>query len=244
MDDAVAFPGEDLLLREPGNIEGEVPVRDKDHLVLIEGLHHLHRVCRGAADIALRLHLRGGIHIGNHGGIGRAVPEQPNLARRDHLCHGAAGIGSREDDLLFRREDGRGLGHEVHAAEDDDLAVHGGSGPGELQGVPHEVGDLLDRPNLVVVGQDDGIPLLLESPDLFPQCSILHRSPPVLHHRPSGLIRGGSTGDDTRPLGVGHHVIRLPWSFTGEEIAIRTEAQSLDERTPDPHDRSLAGTLL
>ncbi len=73
-----------------------------------------------------------------------------------HVRHGAAGGQVGQDDGLVRRgEDVCGLGHEVHAAEDDGLGVRPGEGGvGQLEGVAHEVGVLDDLVALVEVAQD------------------------------------------------------------------------------------------
>ena len=42
--DAEPFPREDRLLREPLDLPPEVPVRDKDDLILFHRVDHLHRV--------------------------------------------------------------------------------------------------------------------------------------------------------------------------------------------------------
>ena len=56
-----------------------------------------------------------------------------------------------------RRQDVRGLGHEVHAAEDDGLGVGPRQGGvGQLEGVAHEVGVLHHLVTLVEVAQDHG----------------------------------------------------------------------------------------
>ena len=59
--------------------------------------------------------------------------------------------------FLSGREDRRGLGHEVHAAEDDRVGVRGGGLAGEPQRVAHDVRDVLHLGPLVVVGEDDGV---------------------------------------------------------------------------------------
>jgi hypothetical protein len=53
-------------------------------------------------------------------------------------------------------EDIGALGHEVHAAEDDEFSLGGSGGLlGELQGVAAEIGELNHFVALVVVAQDD-----------------------------------------------------------------------------------------
>ena len=55
-------------------------------------------------------------------------------------------------------QDVRGLGHEVHAAEDDVLGLRpGGRVPGQLEGVAGDVGELDDLVALVVVAEDEDL---------------------------------------------------------------------------------------
>ena len=78
------------------------------------------------------------------GGVDRRASEQP-----------AARSGKQH--RLLRRENRRGLGHEVHAAEDDDVGVGLGRLARETEGVADEIGDVLHLGALVVVGEDDGV---------------------------------------------------------------------------------------
>ena len=83
---------------------------------------------------------------------------------------GTPGLGVREEHALVGGEDLRRLGHEVHAAEDD-LAVRRGRGdPGQVERVADVVGDVLDLRHLVVVGDDQGVPLLGEPTHLVRPC--------------------------------------------------------------------------
>ena len=50
----------------------------------------------------------------------------------------------------------------MDATEDDDLGVGAGGAARELEGITDEIGAVLDGVVLVVVGQDDGVALLLE----------------------------------------------------------------------------------
>src|SRR5581483_6060627 len=56
--------------------------------------------------------------------------------------------------------------HEVHAAEDDHVGVDPRRLAGELERVADEVGHLEELRTLVVVREDDGVPLPLERRDL------------------------------------------------------------------------------
>ena len=75
----------------------------------------------------------------------------------DRVRQRAAGVGVGDQHALVRTQDRRGLGHEVHAAEDDRLGVGRGGLLGEPERVPDVVGDVLDLGKLVVVGEDDGL---------------------------------------------------------------------------------------
>src|SRR5207247_9081184 len=63
---------------------------------------------------------------------------------------------------LVRRQDLLGLGHEVDAAEHDRLGVRSGRLPRQAERIADEVGHVLPLGNLIVVGEDDGVPLARE----------------------------------------------------------------------------------
>ena len=67
--------------------------------------------------------------------------------------------------VLSGREDRRGLGHEVDAAEDDRLGVGRGGLPGQAQRVADEIGHVLHLGHLVVVREDHGVALARERAD-------------------------------------------------------------------------------
>ena len=79
-----------------------------------------------------------------------AASEQP--ARR-------SGISTR----LVGIEELGGLGHEVHAGQHDHLGIDRHGLAGQRQAVADDVGDAVeDLRRLVVVRQDDGVPLALQ----------------------------------------------------------------------------------
>jgi hypothetical protein len=57
------------------------------------------------------------------------------------------------------------LGHEMDAAEDDRPGIHLGGRPGQLEAVARDVGEILDLPLLVIMGEDRGIFALFEGED-------------------------------------------------------------------------------
>ena len=90
----------------------------------------------------------------------------PQLVGGDRVGQRAAGAEIGDQDRLLGREDRRGLGHEVHAAERDDLGFGARAFAREAERVAHEVGDVLDLGPLVVVGEDDGVARACELADL------------------------------------------------------------------------------
>ena len=122
-------------------------------------LDDLHGVAGGAAAVAFGFHFGGGVDVADDFGAGVLRLELAELRAREHVGHGAAGAGVGHEHRLAGIEDGGGLGHEMHAAEDDDVGVDFGGLAGEFEGVAGEVGDVLHVGHLVVVREDDGVAL-------------------------------------------------------------------------------------
>ncbi len=109
------------------------------------------------------LQVGGGVDVGDRGELLVGVehrrefaPGALDLGQVGHVGHRTAGGEVRQDGNLFgAREDVRHLGHEVHAAEDDELGVGLRSQPGKLQRIAGQVGMLEDVGALVVVAEDD-----------------------------------------------------------------------------------------
>jgi hypothetical protein len=153
-------------------VAAEVLVGEEQHLAALAGPAQRPgqrgpRV-RGGADGAPvptreRLDRRRGVHVGDgHGGVGdprldELVPALLDLVDRGHVGHRAARRQVGQDDrLAVRGEDVGRLGHEVHAAEDDELRAGARRGLlGQLEGVSRDVGELDDLVALVVVPQDE-----------------------------------------------------------------------------------------
>ena len=127
--------------------EEDLPVRG-------DRLHDLDGIGGGAAVVGLRLHLGGGVDVGDDDGAGVLLLPGPELGRGDAVRQGAPGIHVGDEHGAVGRKDLGGLRHEVHAAEDDDLRVGGGRPARQLEGVAGEVGHLLDPGHLVGVGED------------------------------------------------------------------------------------------
>ena len=72
----------------------------------------------------------------------------------------------RQEHLLAGAEDFGRLGHEMHAAKDDALGIRLGGFHGQPERITGEVGQVLDRRNLVIVREDDRIFLAAQVVDL------------------------------------------------------------------------------
>src|SRR5687768_13771976 len=72
----------------------------------------------------------------------------------------------RQQYRLGWTENRRGLGHEMHAAEDDDIGFGLCRLTAQTERVADEVSDVLDFRTLVVVRQDDGVPCSRQLLDL------------------------------------------------------------------------------
>src|SRR5579875_393306 len=91
------------------------------------------------------------------------------LLRGDRLGERASGIDIGNEHCSVLSENRSGLGHEMHAAEDDDLMLAGGSLTRERKGVTGAICHILDLRALVVVGKDEGIALARQHAHLLLQ---------------------------------------------------------------------------
>ncbi len=172
---AMSLPGEDLLRGLARDVLRQKLVRDQQHGVGGEALDHAHGVGRGAADVALGLHVGGGVDIGDDRHARICLAQQPHIGAGDRLGKAAAGAHVGDEHGLFRIQQLGGLGHEVHAALDDDFLVHHGRLAGELQRIADDVGNaMVDFRRLVIMRQDDRVALLLELVDP-PHVRRMHR---------------------------------------------------------------------
>ncbi len=166
VDDAVVQREAHLAHR---GVAAEVLVGQEQHLLALleRPLQRALGVGRGADGAAVAagegLDVGGGVHVRDrdghvgYAGVGQHVPALGDLLGGGHVGHRTAGREVRQDDLLgVAGEDVRGLGHEVHAAEDDVLGLGaGGRVARELEGVAGDVGELDHLVALVVVAEDE-----------------------------------------------------------------------------------------
>ena len=150
-------------------VAAEVLVGEEEHaLAALEGPgEHGPGVGRGAdrPAVAADEGLQGGrgVHVGHRDEAvdvddpGQVLPGLLDLVDVGHVGHGAAGVEVGEHDLLVvAGQDVGRLGHEVDAAEDDELGVGlAGGQAGEPEGVAPGVGPAHDVVALVVVAEDE-----------------------------------------------------------------------------------------
>src|SRR6266508_199563 len=161
----VQLPARDLLEPEP-----EVQIRqEQDLAVARDCFDYRFRVARRAAVIRLRLDRSRRVDVGDHDCAWIFRLPVPQLVGRDRRCERTAGVEVGNEHGLVRREDLRGLGHEVDAAEDDRVGIGRGRLAGQAERVAHEVRDVLYIRHLVVVREDHGTALLRERTHLLVQ---------------------------------------------------------------------------
>ena len=142
--------------------------------VLPRPLHHGRGIRRGADDPAVfadeRFDGGGRIDVGDRDEAGavlldrvcpdahlaKLAPAHVELIRRGHVGHGTSGREIRQDDFLMgSAKNVCALGHEVDAAEDDELRLPAAcSGARQLQGIADVVGKLDDLVALIMVSED------------------------------------------------------------------------------------------
>jgi hypothetical protein len=170
VDVALAQPDRQLAsghLLEP---EAEVHVRQEEDLLLgRDRLDHRLRVPRGAAVVALRLHLGRRVHVGDDDRARVLRLPVAQLRGIDRGGERTAGAEVGQEHRLLGTEDRGRLGHEVDAAEDDRLRVGRGRLAREAERVADVVRDVLHLGSLVVVGEDHRVLLSGELADFFMQ---------------------------------------------------------------------------
>ncbi len=124
------------------------------------------RVARGAADVAFRLHRGRGVDIGDDRHAGMARPHQADVRGGDRGGERAAGSSIGDQHGLFGVQQLRRLGHEMHAGQDDDRGVGARRLARQREAVADDVADgVEDVGGLIVVRQDDRVPLALQLED-------------------------------------------------------------------------------
>src|SRR6266508_2334173 len=155
------------LLRQKG---AHVAVgREEDLFLGRDRAHDLLGVGGGHDDVGEGLHGRRAVDVGQRDSARMRLPPGPEGLGRAGILERAAGLVIRLDDLAAGVQDLGGLGHEPDSGEGDDVGVAPLSAPGQVEGIPDEIGEVLDFLFLVVMGQKDCVFLSRQAPDLLCQ---------------------------------------------------------------------------
>ena len=162
-----AVPQHDILAsRQLFDIPSQIAVgREDDRSVGRDRLHDLQRIGRSAADIGQGLDADRGIDVRNDRMAGIFRLEGRKILLIARLGQRTSRFGAGNQHLLVGAEHLGGLGHEVHAGEQDDVGVYRLRLDREGQRVAQKVGRLLHFGRGVVMGQYDGALAALEFVD-------------------------------------------------------------------------------
>ena len=166
----MAFPGDDLDTRLPGDVLGQIFVGDHDDRIDSvlgrDGFHHIDRVGRGAADIGFGFHLGRGVHIGDDGQTRIFLAQQAYVGGGNGSGERTTGIGIGDQHGLGRGEDLGRLRHEMDAGLDDHLASVLAALARQLERVADEIRHAVeDFRRHVVVRENDGVLFPLQAVD-------------------------------------------------------------------------------
>ncbi|VTR69836.1 conserved hypothetical protein [Desulfosarcina cetonica] len=157
MEGATAFPQVDGFIRMPGGVARQIAIGRHEQFIGGQAADHFDGVGRRAADGGQGFDRRRGVHVGHHRHFRQGGQAGLERCRRNHVGHGAAGIGPRQQDGLLGRKNRSGLGHEMDPAKNDHVCIGIGGTNAQFQGIPADVGQGLDLRRLVVVSQKNGV---------------------------------------------------------------------------------------
>ena len=161
---ALAHPHVDVLApRHSPNVRAKEHIWKEENVRFSrDRVYDLDGVPGRAAIIALGFDLGRRVDVGHDDGAGMLRLPVTELFGVDGGRQRTAGGEIGQQDALVRREDGRGLGHEVDTAEHDGLRLGLRGFAAQSERVADEVRDVLDLRALVVVREDDRVPALCQ----------------------------------------------------------------------------------
>ena len=149
---------------------------------------------RASGSFPERFDLGGAVDVGDDVDAGVALLVGGEFAGVARFGEGAAGVEIGQEDFFVGVDDLGGFGHEVDAAEEDDVGLGGLGLVGEAEGVADVIGHFLDFAVLIIMGEDDGVFLFLEGEDF-----LLKRAHRLnLAHSAGGVY---ARGESIRPAG-------------------------------------------
>ena len=162
---AIALVEDDVLLGHLlCHIVAQVLVRDEQDVVLGQLGDDVHGIGGGHADVAPALDFHGRVHIAHDGEvIAILLARGIHRLALDHVRHGTIRRGLGEEDVLVRVEELRALAHELDAREHDRALRQRLRELCQIERVAHVVRHRLDLGSHIVVREDHGISLRLET---------------------------------------------------------------------------------
>jgi hypothetical protein len=164
----IAFPerhGATGLFHDP---LAEIFVGDEQEVfVLGRSIDDLFGIAAGDDDVAERFDSGAAIDVGNGPEIWIGGLQLGEFRGRATFFEGTTGIFVRQHHDFARVQNLRGLSHEMHAAEDDDIGIGFGGLLREPEGIADVIRDVLDFGHLIIVREDDGVELFFERENLL-----------------------------------------------------------------------------
>ena len=153
--------------REAPDVSPEEEIRhEQDGEIGGQCLDDRNGVPRRTAVVRLGLHRRAAVHVCDHQPIGMGGAPGPHVLGPDRVGERAPRVQVGDQHPLLRVRDGRRLGHEVYAADDEHRGVELGRASCHLERVGDHVRHVLHLGPLIVVRQDGRPTLGLERADL------------------------------------------------------------------------------
>ncbi len=141
-------------------------IGNEHDLVVFEAAYNLHHVRAGNANVAVCLHIGGGVDVADEGMIGILFTECTDFGAGDGVGQATAGQRARNQNVLGGVQNLCGFAHKTDGGEHDGLCVHLGGVLAQLKAVAIVVGYAQDdfRGN-VAVGENDGVAFFLKLVD-------------------------------------------------------------------------------
>ena len=158
--------GAACLLHDPSS---EILIWNEEYVAIFgSGLDYLYGVATSTDDIGEGLHSGAAVDVGNDEVVllGMLIEISLQFVGWAGIGEGTSGLHVGDHDGLGGAQDLGRLTHEVDAAKDDDIGIGLGGFLTQAEGIPDKVRNLLDLLDLVVVRENNGIPLLLQPENL------------------------------------------------------------------------------
>jgi len=148
---------------------------EEDQSIFWQARNYFYGVRARATDVGHGLHCCTGIHVGNDDSVRVLLATGPHVLRVDRLGERTAGLEIRQQNRFLGIQNRRGLDHEMHATENDDVGIRPRRFARQPERITDEVSDILHLWPLVAMCQDDRKTLLLESENLSNEFLLFHQ---------------------------------------------------------------------